>query len=132
MIVAAIAVAAKSATKRTQATVAPTRGVLCPFMLIPPRDRDVLRKTPPDGGKLRNLFLKIAVVAALLGAATIGTASADDQQLTEVPVILGHGNFFLIDPSTGGIPVAANLSGLVPLPAGGRLKDGGVGIFNWT
>jgi hypothetical protein len=105
-------------------------------MLIPPRDRDVLGKTRTDGGKLRNLFLKIASVPTLLlalaiGAAT-GTAQTPGQPLTPVPVILGHGNFFLIDPSTGRIPVAANLTGLVPLPDGGRFKLTRFGIFHWT
>lgn len=85
---------------------------------------------------MRNLFLKIAVVPALLftlaiGAAT-GSAQTTAQPLTPVPVILGHGNFFLIDPSTGKIPVAANLTALFPLPAGGRFKLTRLGIFHWS
>jgi hypothetical protein len=101
-------------------------------MLIPPRDRDVLGKTRPDGEKLRNLFLKIAVVLAALFALNASAAPAADEQLTEVPVILGHGKFFLIDPSTGHIPVAANLTALVPLPPAGNFKLTRFGLFHWT
>lgn len=81
---------------------------------------------------MRNLYLKIAVVPAVVFALVAGAASAEDQKLTEVPVILGHGNFFLIDPSTGRIPVAANLTGLVPLPTGGTFEQGRLGLFHWT
>jgi hypothetical protein len=100
-------------------------------MLIPPRDRDVLRKTRVRGEKLRNLFLKIAFVAASLCGTAAGVASADQPPLAEVPVILGHGNFFLIDPSTGRIPVAANLTALFPLPSG-SFKLTRFGLFHWT
>jgi hypothetical protein len=81
---------------------------------------------------LRNLFLKIGVAVVLLCAVAAGGASADDQALTEVPVILGHGNFFLIDPSTGRIPVAADLTALMPLPGGGQFKQTRFGLFHWT
>jgi hypothetical protein len=85
---------------------------------------------------LRNLFLKIASVPALLSALTIGAPPGAAQtaggQLAEVPVILGHGNFFLIDPSTGRIPVAANLTALFPLPEGGKFRQTRLGVFHWT
>jgi hypothetical protein len=85
---------------------------------------------------LRNLFLKIGLAPALLCALAIGAPAGSAQsaggQLMEVPVILGHGNFFLVDPSTGRIPVAANLSALVPLPAAGRFRQTALGFFHWT